>query len=104
MIQDLTPTRAPHTAFTPADDKRNGRGTFTIAETGDKYDGEWKNGKVCMHACMHVNCGGSRPAWRNGVHARQSGIQTPPTPPAVATTLPIHTPLDPHDYRRTGTA
>lgn len=29
-----------------ADDKRSGRGVFTIAETGDKYDGEWKNGKV----------------------------------------------------------
>lgn len=29
------------------DDKRNGRGVFTIAETGDKYEGEWMNGKVC---------------------------------------------------------
>lgn len=57
MIQDLTPTRVPHTIFTPADDKRNGRGTFTIAETGDKYDGEWKNGKVCMGAGTSTEAG-----------------------------------------------
>lgn len=40
------------------DDKRNGRGTFTIAETGDKYDGEWKNGKVCTYVCDYAACVG----------------------------------------------
>lgn len=44
-----TPTHMP-------DDKRNGRGTFTIAETGDKYDGEWKNGKVCTYVCDYAAC------------------------------------------------
>ena len=31
-----------------ADDKRNGRGVFTIAETNDRYEGEWRNGKVSL--------------------------------------------------------
>ncbi len=52
MCTPYTTLPSPHTI----DDKRHGLGYFVFGETGDRYEGQWKNGRVRIPACLLCVC------------------------------------------------